>query len=68
MAEIRISNHARAQMMKRGISEGTVLDIISSPQEKIHQGGGRMIYQSDKYFELDKRNFTEGVGEDDETA
>lgn len=57
MAEIRISNHARAQMMERGISEEMVLEIISSPQQAISQGEEKMIYQSVKYFEADDKNF-----------
>ena len=57
MAEIRISNHAREQMKERGITEEMVLGIISSPQQTIPQGLEKMIYQSVKYFEEEKRNF-----------
>jgi len=57
MAEIRISNHARAQMMERGISEEMVLEIISSPQQTIQEGKEKLIFQSVKFFEADERNF-----------
>ena len=57
MAAIKISNHAREQMTERGISEDMVLDIIASPQQTIAEGDDKMIYQSIKYFEADKRNF-----------
>lgn len=57
MAEIRISNHAREQMRERGISEEMVLEIISFPQQAIRQGPEKLIYQSIKYFEEEKRNF-----------
>ena len=57
MAEVRISNHAREQMKDRGITEEMVLGIISSPQQIIPQGPEKVIYQSVKYFEEEKRNF-----------
>lgn len=57
MAEIKISNHAREQMDERGISEEMVLDIIESPQQSIPDGSEKMIYQSIKYFEADKKEF-----------
>ena len=57
MAEIRISKHARAQMIERGISGEMVLEIISSPQQTIPQGEEKVIYQSVKYLDLDEQNF-----------
>ena len=57
MTEIRISNHAREQMKERGITEGMVFGIISSPQQTIPQGPERIIYQAVQYFEVEKRNF-----------
>lgn len=57
MAQVRISNHARGQMKERGISEKMVLSIISSPEQTIRQGQEKMIYQSIKYFEKEKKNF-----------
>ena len=57
MAEVRISNHARAQMSDRGIAEEMVMGIIASPQQTVTQGEEKMIYQSVKYFEEDDRNF-----------
>ena len=57
MLKLKFSKHALEQMEQRGISEDIVLEITGSPQQAIPDGLERMVYQSIKYFEKDKKEF-----------
>jgi hypothetical protein len=43
---VRLSDHARRQIRRRGLEEDVVLAIASSPEQTISQGGGREVRQS----------------------
>ena len=57
MAKFEISKHAREQMEERGISEGTVKEIMENPGQTIPEDEDKLIYQSVKEFKSEQKSY-----------
>ena len=48
--EFKFSDHAKAEMARRGISEGIVVQVLEKPEQVVPDRGGVEVFQSRHEF------------------